>query len=359
MENLIDLKVNTASNPEEVPEKIVQFLEKGFDFINNREDFLFFYKKYTDSPFINWIEYNNKPAGYYSLLVIPFSYRNDVIKSGKPELNLISGEFIKFCNDNKIDYKTINPMRLLHNTVLNQAVDLGLKFLFTWPNAIAQPTYTKNNYSFRNINITIFTKVLDYRYFKGKTSNKIFIQTAKMFNIFFKIKNPFRNKLEFIHVDKLETNKFDIEAYWNDFCKKSGYDLYPYKTNEIINKRFSEKKFDKYLIRKNDDIIGYIILKDKTDNKNIKYLWIADYFIPEKYLFSMLDSIYSKDHHAVQCRFFSSSNYPKNKFKMIFSGFIFKTCQIKKFNYLVLDKNLEDPAELKIKIDDYLTDFSL
>jgi len=53
-------------------------------------------------------------------------------------------------------------------------------------NTIAQPTYTKNGYAFKEVKISTYTKILNYKFIEKKINNKIFIFISRMLNFFLK-----------------------------------------------------------------------------------------------------------------------------------------------------------------------------
>jgi hypothetical protein len=356
--NSNDIKINSTNDFKKISADIIDLLKKNFDFIKNHNDLACYFEKFIDLPMINWLAYNSKLVGYNCLLIDNFIYNGKLVKAGRPELDSVSLNFLKYCKDNKIDYALLNPMKILHDAVINQAKELHLKFLYSWPNRIAQPSYIKYGYSIKDIKIKTYTKIISANYFKKKKINRLIGLILQPFNLIHKFIKMFNKKIIFEKVDDFAIEKINIQEIWDYYCKKNEYSVYPNKANPIINKRFNDKKFEKHILKYKNKVIGYAVLKTKTDENNIRYIWVADYFVNDKYLYPLLNSISSMDHDAIQCRFFSTSHIKINSLLMLLNGFIIKTTQNKKFNYILFDESMQ-AAFSEMQIDDFITDFSM
>lgn len=354
----IDLNINSSGNYNEVSDEIIELLKESFDFIKSRDELESFFDKFIELPKINWLSFDSSPVAFNCLIIDYFVFNDSIIKAGKPELDHVSKQFLKFCLDNKIDYNLLDPMKLLHDILLKQAKELKLKFLFTWPNSIAQASYNRFGYSIKNISIETYTRVLNSNYLKKKEIFFLIKFLIKFLNLFFKITSLFIKKLLIEKVNNIEENIYDINKNWLKYCEGNNYILFPHKTNDIINKRFKDNKFEKYLVKHKGSIIGYVILKSKIDDNNIKYLWLVDYFVPDNFLYSLLNSITAANHDALQCRFYSTAHKKINSLLMKLIGYFIKTKQDKKFYYYILDQKLKYDFS-KIKIDDFIIDFSM
>jgi hypothetical protein len=347
----IELQAKRTQDPREIKDELIALLGKAFPYVRERSSFnSYFFSKYLEPPIVNWLEYEGRPVAHYSLFQYEFFDGEKLVKAGKPELNLVSPELIGLCLKQKLNYAELDPMGRLNTLLLAEAKAAEHKFLFTWPNEISINTYRKNGYVFRPLELALYRRFDDPGFIAKKSGNILlrlgfaFLKTVMgFFNVL-----RFSDKLELQEVSSITKEKYDIEKEWRAYNAAAGSSFYYRKSNELINKKFGESCFKKYLILAQRRPIGYLVLKEERDEgyfklvdrqcaDNVFYLAIAK--LPEK---NILYRAYR----------------PQSKLLMFLAGFCFYRNLRRELGLLDLSGELADKLN-KMPVDDILSDFSV
>ncbi len=317
--------LTVASDISEIPDSLIELITGYFDHIYDKETFnSYFFKKYINKPFLLWLSFEGRIIAFYSLFIHRFVYGGKEYLGGKPELNIVSKDFLRYCLDNKIKYNQIDPMKILIEKVFEIAQKNGVSFMYSWPNNIALGTYKRVGYNNKDIFFSVYQKIFSKKYIISKVNNPLFRLILNFMRI--TATKPIFTSLRLDEVKVFSKDLIDISNIYYDLQKRNGYSFFIKKDNDIINSRFEEIKFRKFIIHKGKAVIGYIVIKRHQGVDHI-----VDYCVDDRYISNILRLIDSDNADALYFRSYYNKT-DNNKIqkprlreilKMLFSGFIF------------------------------------
>jgi len=267
---------------------LVKLLNPFFENISSINEWENFYQKGAGgAAAISVAEYlpDNKVFGHYAVLNTPMVIFGDKCMGGKGEGSVVDRAFVKKILQKGVKIETPILTDLIKHAVAD-AVQSGALIICSNPNNLALKAHMETGHAILNHRFDIFVLALKRRYLTHLISKKIKYQPAAAvlsFILFAAMSGLYHFKKIFSRKCSIRLAPFDLfdnttDLVVEEFCKTYNC-ITMQRDREYLNKRFSSKEYKKFMVKIDEKVMGYVVMRVFVNKNGFKEALLLDYVL--------------------------------------------------------------------------------